>query len=180
MTIGLKIILVIIVIFGLWYGLSNREAIVDFIDKTQSQNTIRNLSTDTMSVEEVFEAQLESMKNCDIELADSLMSKESKKIVHFTCSNMANERKCYIDKKTEIHTKENTAMLYFPPFNYDSGWPYFFIKEDGAWKIDTYEMANGITMLGGGCDTGWRWRNTKTRDKFCSFFSSGECPDKSF
>lgn len=90
---------------------------------------------------------------------------------------MASERKCHVGKDTAVQVRGNTAVLYFPPFNHDEGWPFFFSKENGEWKIDYYTMANGITMLGSGCDTGWAWRNSGIKEQFCSYFLSGDCPD---
>jgi len=177
MSVGVKIVIFLIIIIAIGYVLINKDAIFNFNNNTP-QNTVTNSAPDERSVKEVFEMNLEAAKNCDIELSNSLITEESKKIIHSTCSNMANERKCHINKEMAVLTKENTAVLYFPPFNHDEGWPFFFAKEDGEWRIDYYKMSNGITMLGGGCDTGWGWRSEDTQKEFCSYFSEGKCPDK--
>ena len=133
---------------------------------------------DVTAITSVFQAKLDAMRDCDIEKANLLITERSKDIIHFTCANMANERECYTGKDTEILVDGNVATLYFPPFNYESGWPFFFAKEAGEWKIDYHTMSFGITMLGGGCDTGWAWRTEETRDTFCDFFPAGECPEE--
>lgn len=179
MTISVKIIILTVLIAIIWYSLANKETLFDFLKNNESPDTITDLPLDEQLVKEVFEMKLEAMKNCNTELANTLITEESKEIIRFTCSNMTNERKCYINKTTIVRIKENKATLYFPPFNHGSGWPFFFTKENGQWKIDYYEMSNGITMLGSGCNTGWAWRREETRDKFCNFFPTGECPDKS-
>lgn len=136
-----------------------------------------NATSEEQAVREVFQVNRDAMENCDIELADSLVTEESKEILHTTCANMENEWKCYAGKETYARVKSKSAVLYFGEYNYGEGWPFFFAKEDGEWKIDYYTMANGITMLGGGCDTGWGWRSEEVQKEFCSFFPSDECPD---
>ena len=133
---------------------------------------------DKKEIEDVFNTRLDVQKNCDIELSNSIITNKSKEIIHSTCSNMAAERKCYVGRDFEILVKSDTAILYFPPFSHKTGWPFFFAREDGVWKIDLYKMAFGIAMGGGGCDTGWGWRDTETKEEFCSYFPEGECPDE--
>ncbi|MCK5123272.1 MAG: hypothetical protein KAQ87_03960 [Candidatus Pacebacteria bacterium] len=134
--------------------------------------------TDTEKIEDVFMMRLEAQKNCDIELSNSIITEKSKEIIHSTCSNMANERKCYVRKDFKILAKSDTAILYFSPFNHKTGWPFFFAKEDGKWKIDMHKMAFGITMGGSGCATGWSWRDDEIVEEFCGYFEEGECPEK--
>lgn len=185
MTVGVKLIILIIIIIAIiavlinwsWFE-SAKEEVASQMDwvNNKTSNEIIDLPLDEKLVKEIFELNLEAAKNCDIELANSLITEESEKIIHSTCANMINERKCHINKKISVRIKEHTAVLYFPPFNYDEGWPFFFAKEDGEWKIDYYKMSYGITMLGGGCDTGWGWRTLEAEEEFCSYFLPNECP----
>ncbi|MFH1447909.1 MAG: hypothetical protein ABIG39_03530 [Candidatus Micrarchaeota archaeon] len=132
---------------------------------------------DKSAVIGVFNKNLDAMKNCDIELHNALVTKESLEILHPTCSNMRNERKCYVGKAVSVLVRDDEAVMYFPPFNHKEGWPIFFAKEDGKWKIDYHKMAFGISMGGSGCDTGWSWRNQEIKDDFCSYFEGYVCPD---
>lgn len=125
-------------------------------------------------VKSVFNTYLLAEERCDIDLANSVITEKSKEIIRYTCANMADERKCYVDKNINILTKQETAVLYFDIFNHKEGWPFFFAKENGTWKIDFYKMANGIAMGGGGCATGWGWKNKEIIDEFCGYFPEGD------
>lgn len=126
----------------------------------------------------VFNVYLRAEENCDINLANSLITKKSKEIIHYTCSNMADERKCLLNRTYKVLVKDDTAIIHFDDFSHKTGWPFFFAEENGEWKIDFYKMAHGITMGGSGCDTGWGWRNDEIKNEFCSYFKEGECPEK--
>ena len=137
--------------------------------------------TDTEEIENIFMMFLKAEKNCDINLANSILTKRSKEIMHYTCSNMAAEYKCYkdiTDNDYAIYIKDNKAILHFNSFGHKEGWPFFFEKENGEWKIDFHKMAFGISMGGGGCATGWGWRNEEIVEEFCSYFKEGKCPEK--
>ena len=143
-------------------------------DKTEYQ-------TDTEKIENVFMTLLVAQKSCDIELSNSIITKRSKEIMHSTCSNMAAEYKCYKDVTAydyEIHIKNDKAILHFNSFSHKEGWPFFFAKENGEWKVDYHKMAFGISMGGSGCATGWGWRNEEIVEEVCSYFKEGECPEK--
>jgi len=165
-----------IVIIGCGYFVYN------FIERN-NVNTLVEISypegeiDEEQAVKKVFQTRLDAMENCDIELANSLVTKKSLEILRSTCENMENERKCYAGKETLARTKSNTAVLYFTVYNHKEGWPFFFEKEGGEWKIDFYTMAKGIAMIGGGCDTGWSWRDEGIKKDFCGFFPRGECPE---
>ncbi len=135
-------------------------------------------SSITEAPDTVFNAYLQAEENCDIELANSIITEKSKEIMHYTCSNMAEERKCHVNKTYKVLIKGDTAIIHFDDFSHKTGWPFFFAKENGEWKIDFYKMANGITMGGSGCDTGWGWRNDEIKQEFCSYFKEGECPEE--
>ena len=137
--------------------------------------------TDKEKIENVFMTLLEAEKNCDINLANSVLIEKSKEIMHHTCSNMAAEYKCYKDvtgNDYEIYVENNKAILHFDSFSHKEGWPFFFAKENGEWKIDFHKMALGITMGGSGCATGWGWRNDEIVEEFCGYFEQGECPER--
>lgn len=137
--------------------------------------------TDIEKIEDVFNAFLEAEKNCDIDLANSVLTEKSKEIMHYTCSNMAAEYKCYKDVGSDdykIYRKNDKAILHFDSFSNKEGWPFFFAKENGEWKIDFHKMAFGISMGGGGCATGWGWRNEEIVNEFCGYFKEGECPER--
>ena len=137
--------------------------------------------TDTEKIGIVFNAFLEAEKNCDIDLANSVLTEKSKEIMHYTCSNMIAEYECYkdvTDNDYEIYVKNDKAILHFNSFSHKEGWPFFFTKENGEWKIDFYKMAFGISMGGSGCATGWGWRSEEMVEEFCSYFKKGECPEK--
>ncbi len=138
----------------------------------------RHVSADESALEALWQANLEAAKNCDIKGHLLLVTEASQDILRPTCANMAAERKCYIGKDYTILVKGDSAILYFPPLNHRTGWPIFFAKEDGEWKIDYHTMAQGIAMRGSGCDTGWSFRNQDTIETFCSHFSEGACPQK--
>ena len=70
------------------------------------------------------------------------------------------------------------AIMHFNSFSKKEGWPFFFAKENGEWKIDFNKMSFGIAMGGGGCDTGWSWRNDEIVEEFCGYFEEGECPER--
>ena len=131
-------------------------------------------------IKSVFNAYLSAEEKCNINLANSVITEKSKETMHYTCSNMLAESKCYIYKEVmpTISVKNDTAILYFSPFNHKSNWPFFFAKENGEWKIDFYKMAFGIAMGGSGCDTGWGWRNEEIKNEFCGYFKEGECPEE--
>ncbi|OYT54950.1 MAG: hypothetical protein B6U72_01105 [Candidatus Altiarchaeales archaeon ex4484_2] len=126
----------------------------------------------------LFNTYLNAGKNCDINLSKSIITEKSKEIVHYTCSNMADEVKCYAGRDFEIHTKQDTAVLYLTPYSHKIENPIFFTKENSEWRIDLYKMSNGLIMVGSTCDSGWGWRDLRLRDEFCSYFPEGECPDK--
>ena len=129
-------------------------------------------------IENVFNIYLNAGENCDIGLANSVITEKSKEIVRYTCSNMANEVKCYTGRNFEILAKQDIAVLYLIPFSYQIENPIFFIKENGEWKIDLYKMSNGLAMGGSSCDTGWGWRNDEIAEEFCGYFKEGECPER--
>lgn len=135
------------------------------------------ITDDEEKIEIVFNTYLLAEEKCNIDLANSVITEKSKEIMHYTCSNMVAERECYAGKTPTIFAKEETAIIYYPPFNHKEGWPLFFARENGEWKIDFYKMAFGIAMGGSGCDTGWSWRNSEIIDEFCSYFLEGECPE---
>ncbi len=132
----------------------------------------------TETPDTVFNTYLTAEEKCDINLANSVITEKSKEIMHYTCSNMADERKCHINKTFKVLTKGDTAIIHFDDFSHKTGWPFFFAKENGEWKIDFYKMAFGIAMGGSGCDTGWGWRNEEIKNEFCSYFKEGECPEE--
>jgi len=142
---------------------------------------IQEVSLIIDKIESVFNSFLLAEKNCDIELANSVLTEKSKEVMHYTCSNMSAEYECYksiTDDDFEIYAKSDKAILHFNSFSNKEGWPFFFAKEDGDWKIDFHKMAFGITMGGSGCATGWGWRNEEIVEEFCGFFEDGECPEK--
>lgn len=128
-------------------------------------------------IEFAFNTYVFAEEKCDINLANSQITKESKDVMHYTCDNMADESKCYKNKEFQIFDNGNNAILYFSPFNHKTGWPFFFAKEDGEWKIDFKKMASDIAMGGGGCDTGWGWKNLEIKEEFCDYFLAGGCPE---
>ena len=135
-------------------------------------------NNDKEKIKSAFNTVLSADENCDIDLATSLITEKSKEIVHPTCSNMAAERECIINRGYKVLVKNDTAIIYFDDFSHKTGWPYFFAKENGEWKLDFYKMAFGIAMGGSGCDTGWGWRNEEIKKEFCSYFKEGECPEE--
>lgn len=167
--------LVLVVVIGLgmaglaWFSRGDRP----------SPDTSNNAETekDEQEIIAVFQKRLDAMENCDIETAHALTTKKSEEILRSTCSNMAKERKCYAGRESHVEMSGHEAVLYFDTYNHDEGWPLFFQYEDGGWKIDFYRMSSGIAMVGDGCDTGWTWRDEKTKNYFCSFFRPGECPE---
>lgn len=135
-------------------------------------------SSVTEAPDTAFNAYLRAEEKCNIDLANSIITEKSKEIMHYTCSNMAAERQCHVNKTYKALTKGNTAIIHFDDFSHKTGWPFFFAKENGEWKIDFYKMANGITMGGSGCDTGWGWRNDEIKQEFCSYFKESQCPEE--
>ena len=132
-------------------------------------------------IESVFNTFLLAEKICDIDLANYIITEKSKEIMHYTCANMATEYECYKNitgDDYKIYAKNDKAILHFDSFSNKEGWPFFFAKEEGEWKIDFHKMAFGISMGGGGCATGWGWRNDEIVEEFCSYFETGKCPDK--
>jgi hypothetical protein len=145
------------------------------INNQTKNNT--NISDDTLAINKVFSDFLSAEARCDIDTAVNLITKKSKKIVNFTCSNMNAERKCYVGRPYKIKHNQNSGVLYILPFSHKIENPFFFTKENGEWKIDLYKMSNGLTMLGSGCDSGWAWSNINLKNEFCSYFNKNECPD---
>lgn len=129
-------------------------------------------------VRALFNSYISAGKSCNIDLANSLITEKSKEIVRYTCSNMANEIKCYEGRGYEIKVKGDNAILYLTPYSRKIENPFFFTKKNGEWKIDLYKMSNGLVMSGSTCDSGWGWRDLKLQEEFCSFFPDGQCPDK--
>lgn len=136
------------------------------------------IQTDESLVESLFENFMQAELDCDIETANSMITKESLEIVRFTCGNMAGEAQCYVGRAHKVIVKEDTAILYLTPYSRSIENPFFFKKENGEWKVDFYKMANGLVMAGSGCDSGWGWRNIETWQEFCSFFPENTCPDE--
>ncbi|MCK5475170.1 MAG: hypothetical protein KAI71_01125 [Candidatus Pacebacteria bacterium] len=137
--------------------------------------------TDEEKIKILFGTFLLAEKNCDINLANAVLTEKSKEIMHYTCSNMSAEYKCYkdiTDNDYGIYVKNDKAILHFNSFSHKEGWPFFFEKENGEWKIDFHKMAFGISMGGSGCATGWGWRSEEIMKEFCSYFKKGECPEK--
>ncbi|MFH2027833.1 MAG: hypothetical protein ABIJ08_01725 [Nanoarchaeota archaeon] len=166
-----KVNLIILVIITLIIA-----SFMDDISKIGSRDKINyEKKEDSIKVIRVFEDYIFAGENCNIELAENLISKKSKEIIHFTCENFKAEVECYKNIEYEIKTKDNTAMLYLTPFSHNVENPFFFIKEESKWKIDFYKMANGIAMKGNSCNSGWNWKNDKIKKEFCSYFD--ECPE---
>ncbi len=135
-------------------------------------------SDEEAKVEKVYLSYLSAGEKCDISLTESIVTERTKEIVHYTCSNMANEVKCYIGRDYEVKVKDNVAVIYLIPFNHKIENPFFFTKEDGSWKVDLYKMSNGLVMSGSTCDSGWGWRSQELADEFCNYFEEGQCLDK--
>jgi len=154
--------------------------VVYFIfNNTGSQSGPIKGTTDSEKIKDLFNSYLDAGERCDLDLAMSIITEESKEIIRFTCSNIKAETNCYKGKDYQILIRSDVAIVHFSDFiSHKQGWPFFFIKENDQWKIDFYKMAMGIVMSGSGCDTGWGWRHQEIREEFCSFFPSGECPDK--
>lgn len=153
------------------YGDSN-----EIITQT-SFNVLNNISTDEQKIKTIFETYLSAEENCNINLANSIITEKSKEIMHYTCSNMAEERKCHINKAYKVLIRGDAAIIYFNDFSRKANWPFFFSKENSEWKIDFYKMAYGIAMGGNGCDADWDWRDQEIKEEFCGYFQKGECPD---
>lgn len=152
-----------------------------FINSKNNNTSIQGnteYSSEEEAVRSVYLTYLSAGENCDIALTESIVTERTKEIVHYTCSNMANEVKCYIGRDYEVKVKNNTAVVYLIPFSHGIENPFFFTKENGEWKVDLYKMAMGLTMMGSICDSGWGWISLELRDEFCSYFEPGECPDK--
>lgn len=126
-------------------------------------------------ISRVLNDYFEAEKVCNKSLAEELITKRSRKMVRFTCSNMKKEVLCNGGVKMEFVVKDGEAVAYPVDFSYKKDNPYFFLKEEGAWKLDLYKMANNLTMLGSDCD-GWAWRTSSSKGMFCSFFEDGKCP----
>ncbi len=152
--------------------------------KTDNFEMSTNLSSrnrEEEAIAKIFKTFLWSEKNCDITLANELITSESKKIMHYTCSNMANEYKCYKDLKDDdydILVMDNQAIIHFYSYSKMTGWPIFFKKEKKEWKIDYNKMAFGVAMIGGGCSTGWNWKNNDIEKEFCNYFKPLDCPSR--
>lgn len=160
------------------YFKNNPTTISECMDNIRQNATSSLITDDEGKVKAAFNTYLTAEENCDIDLANSVITEKSKEIMHYTCSNMADERKCFVNKAYKVLTKGDTAIVHFDDFSHKTGWPFFFAKENGEWKIDFYKMANGIAMGGSGCDTGWSWRNEEIKKDFCNYFKEGECPEE--
>ncbi len=163
-------IVLICIVGGALYSILNNG---NFTGEVTPDESVMN---DEQWAKKVFQARLDAMENCDIELANSLVTEKPKEILHSTCENMENERKCYAGRETFVRAKSSTAVLCFEVYSHEEGWPFFFKKEGGEWKIDFYKMANSIAMIGGGRDTGWSWRDEGTKRDFCGLFPEGRVP----
>lgn len=170
--IAIIIIAILLVIIAVFYFM--RENV--FIPEAEGPS---RYTTEEAEVEQVYLNYLKAGKNCDMDLAYSIITEQSKEIVHFTCSNMANETKCYRDREYEIRVKGDNAVVYLSPFSYNLENPFFLSKENGEWKLNLYKMWAGLVMMGSICDSGWSWRNLELREEFCSYEIEGsKCSDE--
>lgn len=166
------IVIVILIAVAVYYIFINPK------DRNTSFLANPEYFSDEEAVTSVYKSYIEAGQNCDIDLANSIITEKSKEIIHYTCSNLKNETKCYIGRDYEIRINGDNAVLYLTPFNHKVENPFFFSKENGEWKINFYKMWSGLYMAGSTCDSGWGWRNQELADEFCSYFEPGECPDE--
>lgn len=175
-----KIILSVIIIICLLiiaFVITNMILRALYHEPGNSLELYGNPDTDEGQIESIYLAYLKAGQDCDIDEAFSMITEKSKEIIHYTCSNLKNETKCYIGRDHEIKINGDNAVLYLTTFNHKIENPFFFSKENGEWKFNFYKMWAGLVMAGSTCDSGWGWRNNELRQEFCEYFEEGECPD---
>lgn len=150
------------------------------ITQTNPNDKIKQPANDKEAVEMVYKKYLQAGKECDIKAVESLVTKKSNDIANFTCSNLADEIKCYEGREYRIRVQADSAVVYLAPFGHNIENPMFFTRENGQWKLDLYKMSQGLTMVGSGCDSGWNWRSRELKEHFCSFFRPGHCPEDNY
>jgi len=128
-----------------------------------------------LEVKKVLDEYFRVEKECDKTSVLANMSRSSRKMVNLTCNNMKREVDCNGGAKMNFKIKDNSAVAYIYPLSYESDNPYFFLKEEGEWRLDLSEMAKNLTMKGGSCE-GWTWRTNSSKEEFCFFFEEGSCP----
>lgn len=177
--IGVLIIAIIIIIIFIFNpGLLGKIKFFIKGDVIEDRGASTTYTGEEEAIEKVYSSYLKAGKDCDIDLAYSIITEKSKEIIHYTCSNLENETKCYRGRDYEIIINGDDAVLYLTPFSHQIENPFFFSKENGEWKLNFYKMWAGLVMAGSTCNSGWGWRNQELADEFCDYFEEGQCPDK--
>jgi hypothetical protein len=162
------------------FGLLDKEKsldvrnIDDFIEETNNSQELN----DKEKISNIFLLNMRANAGCDNSARNKVIASDSISLISkgSSCSKMKREAECNPQEDYEIEINGDKAVLYYLPYGHSGSNPYFFLLEDGSWKIDYLKMSKTISMVGSGCSSGWSWRSDG-KSYFCSMFLGKNCPE---